>query len=127
MLVEFIHRVGKPESPKSGRFYWIESGDENQIWFSPDENPDNMLLLNWTFDGLDENVQNELKEFIKEQGYLSKDDLKTVNGENLYKDNAGDGNIEIKVTEIDDELKKDIINQVKKEVETRSLEWTVIQ
>ena len=86
-----------------------------------------MLLLNWTFDGLDENVQNELKEFIKEQGYLSKDDLKTVNGENLYKDNAGDGNIEIKVTEIDDELKKDIINQVKKEVETRSLEWTVIQ
>lgn len=163
MLVEFIHRLTKPELPVPGRFYWIY-GDKNQIWFAPDEKPEDMLLLNDTFDGLEErlaefetriekteedievikveldgleeNLKNELKEFINSQGYLTRDNLneyttgylqknlKTVNGNELF----GEGDIEIKTeVKIDDETKKDIINQVKNEVETRPLEWTVIK
>lgn len=163
MLVEFIRRLTKPELPVPGRFYWIY-GDKNQILFAPDEKPEDMLLLNDTFDGLEErlaefetriekteedievikveldgleeNLKNELKEFINSQGYLTRNDLdeyttsylqknlKTVNGNELF----GTGNIEIKTeVKIDDETKKDIINQVKNEVETRPLEWTVIK
>lgn len=148
MLVEFIHRLTKPELPDSGSFYWIY-GNGNQIWFAPDRNPDNMILLNDTFegleerleefeariektegdievikvelDGLEENLKNELREFIDD--YLKKN-LKTVNGELLY----GGGNIEIKTeVVIDNETKNEIIEQVKKEVETRLFEWTVIE
>lgn len=162
MLVEFIHRLTKPELPVPGRFYWIYR-DKNQIWFAPDEKPEDMLLLNDTFDGLEErlaefetriekteedievikveldgleeNLKNELKEFINNQGYLTINDLnkyttsylqknlKTVNGNELF----GTGNIEIKTeVKIDDKTKQDIINQVKNEVETRPFKWTVI-
>ena len=132
MLVEFIHRLTKPELPVPGRFYWIY-GDKNQIWFAPDEKPEDMLLLNDTFDGLEErlaefetridkteedievikveldgleeNLKNELKEFINSQGYLTRNDL------------------EVK---IDETTKNEIINEVKNEVETRPFKWTII-
>lgn len=45
-LVDFIHRSEKPTNPKPGCFYWIENGGEPQLWFAPDEDPDNLLLLN---------------------------------------------------------------------------------
>ena len=43
--IEFRHRRNKPSSPTEGYFYWVETDDNNQIWFAPDGNPDNMVLL----------------------------------------------------------------------------------
>lgn len=161
--VEFIYRLTKPEMPAEGWFYWVNNDNINQLWFSPSNNPGDMILLNEDFDSiknqlkeiksrtdsiddeikkiniyldsLDENLRKELEIFITSQGYLTRDDLdeyttgylqknlKTVNGNELF----GTGDIEIKTeVKIDDETKKDIINQVKNEVETRPFKWTVI-
>lgn len=40
---EFRYRQEKPVSPGAGCFYWVKNG--NKIWFSPDNNPDHMVLL----------------------------------------------------------------------------------
>ena len=101
--VEFIYRLTKPEMPTEGWFYWVNHDNINQLWFSPSNNPDDMILLNEDFDSikkqlkeiksrtdniddeikniniyldsLDENLRNELENFIKNQGYLTRDNL----------------------------------------------------
>ena len=45
-LVDFVHRDKRPEQPVEGTFYWIESEDRTEIWFSPDSEYDHMVLLN---------------------------------------------------------------------------------
>jgi len=49
-LVDFRYRRTKPVSPESGYFYWVDSVDDGtQIWFSPDSNPEHLILLNDKF------------------------------------------------------------------------------
>ena len=40
---KFICRQDKPVSPKPGYFYWVK--DENKIWFSPDDDSENMVRI----------------------------------------------------------------------------------
>ena len=150
--LDFRYRLTKPEIPTEGCFYWVNSGEINEIWFSPSNNPAEMILLNEDFepikeqlqevkskmngiddeikniniylDSLDKNLRDELENFITSQGYLKRNDLKTVNGNDLF---GPGGNIEIKTeVEIDEGTKNDIINKVKNEVETRPFKWTII-
>ena len=151
--LDFKYRLTKPEIPTEGCFYWVNSGEINEIWFSPSNDPKDMILLNEDFkpikdqldevkskmndidveinyiniylDSLDKNLRDELEGYLKIndlESYLQ-NNLKKVNGNTLF----GTGDIEIKTeVKIDDETKNDIINEVKKEVETRPLKWTVI-
>jgi hypothetical protein len=43
---KFKYRTSWPATVEVGNFYWIELNGEHQIWFSPDTNPNNMILLN---------------------------------------------------------------------------------
>ena len=55
-LVDFRYRKSKPTSPEPGYFYWVDSRDDGtQLWFAPDSNPDNLILLN---DDLKEKFEN---------------------------------------------------------------------
>lgn len=101
--LDFIYRLTKPEIPIEGCFYWVNSGEINEIWFSPSNNPKEMILLNKDFepikeqlqevelkmkdidseikeiniylDSLDDNLRKELENFITSQDYLTRNDL----------------------------------------------------
>lgn len=46
-LVGFIHRHSLPNHPIAGYFYWIDvTGEEPQVWFSPTNETEDMVLLN---------------------------------------------------------------------------------
>ena len=76
-FVDFIHRSSKPTNPKPGCFYWIENGSDPQLWFAPDEDPRNLLLLNneiekSKFDELVSLVSNHTGDIIEIQNRLSR-------------------------------------------------------
>lgn len=74
--LDFIHRKTKPTEPKKGVFYWVEDETKTEIWFSPSDKVDDLILLN-----------EELK-------------LKTVNGNKL----EGTGDITISATLSEDDI-----------------------
>ena len=79
MIVDFVHRTSKPETPTAGFFYWVEDSTGSQIWFAPSKDPSELILLNGYegFDGLIErldklegkvdNLPDELKNEILSQ------------------------------------------------------------
>ena len=58
MIVDFVHRKSKPETPTTGIFYWVEDFTGSQIWFAPSDDPSELILLNGYegFDGLIERL-----------------------------------------------------------------------
>ena len=58
MIVDFVHRASKPETPTAGIFYWVEDSTGSQIWFAPSKDPSELILLNGYegFDGLIERL-----------------------------------------------------------------------
>ena len=45
--INFKKRRTKPTNPIAGSFYWVESNDNPvQIWFSPTDSSDDLILLN---------------------------------------------------------------------------------
>ena len=58
MIVDFVHRTSKPETPTAGIFYWVEDSTGSQIWFAPSDDPSELILLNGYegFDGLIERL-----------------------------------------------------------------------
>lgn len=46
MIVDFVHRTSKPETPTAGIFYWVEDSTGSQIWFAPSDDKDELILLN---------------------------------------------------------------------------------
>ena len=58
MIVDFVHRASKPETPTAGIFYWVEDSTGSQIWFAPSDDPSELILLNGYegFDGLIERL-----------------------------------------------------------------------
>ncbi len=46
MIVDFVHRASKPETPTAGFFYWVEESTGSQIWFAPSDDPSELILLN---------------------------------------------------------------------------------
>ena len=58
MIVDFVHRKSKPETPTTGIFYWVEDSTGSQIWFAPSDDPSELILLNGYegFDGLIERI-----------------------------------------------------------------------
>ena len=58
MIVDFVHRTSKPETPIAGIFYWVEDSTGSQIWFAPSDDPSELILLNGYegFDGLIERL-----------------------------------------------------------------------
>ena len=46
MIVDFVHRTSKPETPTTGFFYWVEDSTGSQIWFAPSNVKDELILLN---------------------------------------------------------------------------------
>ena len=46
MIVDFVHRASKPETPTAGNFYWVEDSTGSQIWFAPSDDPSELILLN---------------------------------------------------------------------------------
>ena len=58
MIVDFVHRTSKPETPTAGIFYWVQDSTGSQIWFAPSDDPSELILLNGYegFDGLIERL-----------------------------------------------------------------------
>ena len=98
MIVDFVHRTSKPETPTAGIFYWVEDSTGSQIWFAPSKVQDEMILLSG-YEGL-----------IKRLG--------TLEGK---VDNLPDD-----ISEMLSELKNEILSQVDKTYE-KKLTWKVIK
>ena len=56
MIVDFVHRTSKPETPTAGIFYWVEDSTGSQIWFAPSNNPSELILLNG-YEGFDSLIE----------------------------------------------------------------------
>ncbi len=101
MIVDFVHRASKPETPTAGIFYWVEDSTGSQIWFAPSKDPSELILLNGYegFDGLIERLD-------KLEGKVN----------NLPDD----------ISEMLSKLKNEILFQVDKTYE-KKLTWQVIK
>ena len=86
MIVDFVHRTSKPETPTAGIFYWVEESTGSQIWFAPSDDPSELILLNGYegFDGLIERLDklegkvDNLPDDISERLYKLKNELSQV-------------------------------------------------
>lgn len=56
MIVDFVHRASKPETPTAGIFYWVEDSTGSQIWFAPSKDPSELILLNG-YEGFDDLIE----------------------------------------------------------------------
>lgn len=56
MIVDFVHRASKPETPTAGIFYWVEDSTGSQIWFAPSDDKDELILLNG-YEGFDDLIE----------------------------------------------------------------------
>ena len=101
MIVDFVHRASKPETPTAGIFYWVEDSTGSQIWFAPSDDKSELILLNGYegFDGLIERLD-------KLEGKVN----------NLPDD----------ISEMLSKLKNEILFQVDKTYE-KKLTWQVIK
>ena len=101
MIVDFVHRASKPETPTAGIFYWVEDSTGSQIWFAPSKDPSELILLNG-YEGFDDLIER----------------LGTLEGkvDNLHND----------ISERLSELKDKILSQVDKTYE-KKLTWQVIK
>lgn len=83
MIVDFVHRTSKPETPTAGIFYWVEDSTGSQIWFAPSKDPSELILLNGYegFDGLIERLDklegkiNNLPDDISEKLFELKNEI----------------------------------------------------
>lgn len=90
MDVKFKYRLQYPSEVKKGYFYWVQE-QENNIYFAPTDNPEDMILLSYVFDdsqisqwaskisGLEGKVEG-IQEILNEMGeelkqYLTSSDL----------------------------------------------------
>ena len=90
MDVKFKYRLQYPSEVKKGYFYWVQE-QENNIYFAPTDNPEDMILLSYVFDdsqisqwaskisGLEGKVE-DIQEILNEMGeelkqYLTSSDL----------------------------------------------------
>ena len=90
MEVKFKYRLQYPSEVKKGYFYWVH-GQEDNIYFAPTDNPEDMILLSYVFDdsqisqwtskiaGLEGKVEG-IQEILNEMGeelkqYLTSSDL----------------------------------------------------
>lgn len=88
--VKFKYRLQYPSEVKKGYFYWVH-GQEDNIYFAPTDNPEDMILLSYVFDdsqisqwaskiaGLEGKVEG-IQEILNEMGeelkqYLTSSDL----------------------------------------------------
>ena len=122
--VKFKYRLQYPSEVKKGYFYWVQE-QENNIYFAPTDNPEDMILLSYVFDdsqisqweskisGLEGKVEG-IQEILNEMGeelkqYLTSSDLDDyVNRKELqeildgFTPDIGDSDLDIiaeKVTE----------------------------
>ena len=56
MIVDFVHRTSKPETPTAGIFYWVQDSTGSQIWFAPSDDKDELILLNG-YEGFDDLIE----------------------------------------------------------------------
>ena len=101
MIVDFVHRTSKPETPIAGIFYWVEDSTGSQIWFAPSKDPSELILLNG-YEGFDDLI----KRLDKLEGKV--DNLPDDMSERLSK------------------LKNEILSQVDSKYE-KKLTWKVIK
>lgn len=101
MIVDFVHRTSKPETPTAGIFYWVQDSTGSQIWFAPSDDKDELILLNG-YEGFDDLIER----------------LGTLEGkvDKLPND----------ISERFSELKNEILSQVDKTYE-KKLTWQVIK
>ena len=120
--INFKKRRTKPTNPIAGSFYWVQSDDNPvQIWFSPTDNVDDLILLNEKYPDYSDRIKElqgkdkELEELLKElseeiNNYVTKDEL-----EDRLKD------ISPIITEEDIEKIVEMVNS-----KTINLKWTII-
>ena len=101
MIVDFVHRASKPETPTAGIFYWVEDSTGSQIWFAPSKDPSELILLNG-YEGFDDLI----KRLDKLEGKVN----------NLPDD----------ISEMLSKLKNEILSQVDSKYE-KKLTWKVIK
>lgn len=101
MIVDFVHRTSKPETPTAGIFYWVQDSTGSQIWFAPSDDKDELILLNG-YEGFDDLIER----------------LGTLEGKvnNLPDD----------ISKMLSELKNEILSQVD-ETYGKKLTWQVIK
>ena len=101
MIVDFVHRASKPETPTAGIFYWVQDSTGSQIWLAPSDDKDELILLNG-YEGFDDLIER----------------LGTLEGkvDKLPND----------ISERFSELKNEILSQVDKTYE-KKLTWQVIK
>ena len=56
MIVDYVHRASKQETPIAGIFYWEEDSTGSQIWFAPSKDPSELILLNG-YEGFDDLIE----------------------------------------------------------------------
>ena len=119
MIVDFVHRTSKPETPEKGIFYWVEDSTGSQIWFAPSDDPSELILLN------DVGFLTE-----KDIEYIRKDVEDVKEGLGIVTELVGDpGTDDDKSTGIFErlyKLKNEILSQVDSEYE-KKLTWKVIK
>ena len=101
MIVDFVHRASKPETPTAGFFYWVEDSTGSQIWFAPSKDPSELILLNG-YEGFDDLIER----------------LGTLEGKV--------DNLPYDISEMLSKLKNEILSQVDKTYE-KKLTWKVIK
>lgn len=120
--INFKKRRTKPTNPIAGSFYWVENDKSDiQIWFSPTDNVDDLILLNEKYPDYSDRIKElqdkdkEIEELLKElseeiNNYVTKDEL-----EDRLKD------ISPNITEEDIEKIVEMVNS-----KTINLKWTII-
>ena len=120
--INFKKRRTKPTNPIAGSFYWVVNDKSDiQIWFSPTDNADDLILLNEKYPDYSDRIKElqnkdkELEELLKElseeiNNYVTKDEL-----EDRLKD------ISPNITEEDIEKIVEMVNS-----KTINLKWTII-
>ena len=120
--INFKKRRTKPTNPIAGSFYWVVNDKSDiQIWFSPTDNVDDLILLNEKYPDYSDRIKElqnkdkELEELLKElseeiNNYVTKDEL-----EDRLKD------ISPNITEEDIEKIVEMVNS-----KTINLKWTII-
>lgn len=120
--INFKKRRTKPTNPIAGSFYWVENDKSDiQIWFSPTDNVDDLILLNEKYPDYSDRIKElqgkdkELEELLKElseeiNNYVTKGEL-----EDRLKD------ISPNITEEDIEKIVEMVNS-----KTINLKWTII-
>ena len=126
MIVDFVHRASKPETPTAGIFYWVQDSTGSQIWFAPSKDPSELILLN----DVGFLTEKDIEDIRKGVEDVRKDVEDVTEGLGIVTELVGDpgigGDEPTGIFERLFKLKNEILSQVDSKYE-KKLTWKVIK